>query len=53
MALAKAAITYGIQNLAGWKHLRDVENELSEYKKMYAELAHANYTLKNVIAKKL
>lgn len=34
------------------KRLRDLEAELSQYKKMYAELAHENYALRDVIAKK-
>jgi putative transposase len=35
------------------KHLKELESELSQYKRMYAELAHENYALKDVIAKKL
>jgi putative transposase len=35
------------------KKLRELETELSRYKQMYAELAHENYALKDVIAKKL
>ena len=35
------------------KRLREIESELSRYKQMYAELAHENYALKKVIAKKL
>jgi putative transposase len=35
------------------KWLRDLEAELSQYKQMYAELAHENYALRDVIAKKL
>lgn len=35
------------------KRLREHESELTQYKKMYAELAHENYALKDVIAKKL
>ena len=35
------------------KRMRDIESELSRYKQMYAELAHENYALKDVIAKKL
>lgn len=35
------------------KKMRDLEGELSRYKQMYAELAHENYALRDVIAKKL
>jgi putative transposase len=35
------------------KKLRELEIELLRYKQMYAELAHENYALKDVIAKKL
>lgn len=34
------------------KRLRDLEGELTQYK-MYAELAHENYALREIIAKKL
>ena len=34
------------------KRLREAEQQLAQYKKMYAELAHENYALKDVIAKK-
>ena len=34
------------------KHMKDLEQELSRYKRMYAELAHDNYILKDVIEKK-
>lgn len=44
---------YGGMEASDIKRLRDLENELSQYKKMYAELAHENYALKDVIAKKL
>lgn len=33
--------------------LKELEHELAQYKRMYAELAHENYALKDVIAKKL
>ena len=29
------------------KHLKELESELSQYKRMYAELAHENYALKD------
>lgn len=35
------------------KKLKEMESELAQYKKMYAELAHQNYVLKDVIEKKL
>jgi len=31
------------------KKLKELESELVQYKKMYAELAHQNYVLKDVI----
>ncbi len=35
------------------KRLREVEMELSQYQQMYAELAHENHALRDVIEKKL
>ena len=35
------------------KKMKELESELAQYKKMYAELAHQNYVLKDVIEKKL
>ena len=35
------------------KRVKELEAELAQYKKMYAELAHNNYILKDVIEKKL
>lgn len=35
------------------KELREMKKELTQYKKMYAELAHQNHVLKDVIEKKL
>ncbi len=35
------------------RRLKETEAELSQYKKMYAELAHENYALKDLIEKKL
>ena len=35
------------------KRLREVEMELSQYKLMYAEMAHENHALKDLIEKKL
>lgn len=44
---------FGGMEASDIKKLRDIEAELSQYKKMYAELAHENYALREVIAKKL
>jgi putative transposase len=44
---------FGGMEASDVKRLRDIEAELSQYKQMYAELAHENYALKDVIAKKL
>lgn len=35
------------------KELKELRNELSRYKRMYAELAHSNHVLKDVLEKKL
>ena len=44
---------YGGLDASDLKRLKELEAELSQYKRMYAELAHENYALKDVIAKKL
>lgn len=44
---------YGGLQASDLKRLRELEAELSQYKRMYAELAHENYALKDVITKKL
>jgi putative transposase len=44
---------FGGMEASDIKKMRDLESELSRYKQMYAELAHENYALKDVIAKKL
>lgn len=44
---------YAGMNANQLKRLKEVESELAQYKKMYAELAHQNYVLKDVIEKKL
>lgn len=44
---------FGGMEASDVKKLRDVEAELAQYKRMYAELAHENYALRDVIAKKL
>lgn len=44
---------YGGLAASDLKRLKELEHELAQYKRMYAELAHENYALKDVIAKKL
>lgn len=44
---------YGGMAPSQLKHLKELEAELAQYKRMYAELAHENYALKDVIEKKL
>lgn len=44
---------YGGMEASDIKKIRELEGELAQYKKMYAELAHENYAIKEVIAKKL
>lgn len=44
---------YGGLEPSQLKRLKELEAELSQYKRMYAELAHENYALKDVIEKKL
>ena len=44
---------YGGMEASQLKKMKEIEAELSQYKRMYAELAHENYALKDVIAKKL
>jgi len=44
---------YGGMSASELKRLKETEAELSQYKKMYAELAHENYALKDLIDKKL
>lgn len=44
---------YGGMELNQLKKLKELEAELSQYKKMYAELAFQNTVLKDVIEKKL
>ncbi len=43
---------YGGLDVSQLKRLKEVEGELAQYKKMYAELAHENYALKELIEKK-
>ena len=44
---------YGGMQASDLKRLKETEAELSQYKKMYAELARENYALKDLIEKKL
>ena len=44
---------YGGMQASDLKRLTETEAELSQYKKMYAELARENYALKDLIEKKL
>jgi putative transposase len=44
---------YGGMSASDLKRLKETEVELGQYKKMYAELAHENYALKDLIEKKL
>jgi len=44
---------YGGMEASQLKKMKELEAELSQYKHMYAELAHENYALKDVIEKKL
>ena len=44
---------YGGMQASDLKRLKETQAELSQYKKMYAELARENYALKDLIEKKL
>lgn len=44
---------YGGMSVSELKRLRELEGEVSQYKRMYAELARENYALKDLIEKKL
>ena len=44
---------YGGMQASDLKRLQETEVTLSQYKKMYAELARENYALKDLIEKKL
>ncbi len=44
---------YGGMAPSQLRRLKELESELAQYKRMYAELAHENYALKDVIEKKL
>jgi len=44
---------YGGMSASDLKRMKEMEQELSQYKRMYAELAHENFALKDVIDRKL
>lgn len=44
---------YGGLSASELKRMKEMERELSQYKRMYAELAHENFALKDVIDRKL
>lgn len=44
---------YAGMSTSDLRRLKETVAELSQYKKMYAELAHENYALKDLIEKKL
>ena len=44
---------YGGMSASELKRLKEIEGELAQYKRMYAELARENDALKGVLAKKL
>jgi putative transposase len=44
---------YGGMSASELKRLKETEAELAQFKRMYAELAHENYALKDLIEKKL
>jgi len=44
---------YGGLSASELKRLKELERELNEYKRMYAELAHENFALKDLIDRKL
>lgn len=44
---------YGGMEVSDLKKMKELEQELSRYKKMYAELAYKNHALEDLIEKKL
>jgi putative transposase len=44
---------YGGMSASDLKRMKEMERELGQYKRMYAELAHENFSLKDVIERKL
>jgi putative transposase len=44
---------YGVMSASDLKCIKEMERELGQYKRMYAELAYENFALKDVIERKL
>ena len=44
---------YGGMQASDLKRMKEMERDLGQYKRMYAELAHENFALKDVIDRKL
>ena len=44
---------YGGMSASDLKRMKEMERDLGQYKRMYAELAHENFALKDVISQKL
>lgn len=44
---------YGGMEASDLKRMKELEQELSKFKRMYAELAYENHALKDLIEKKL
>jgi len=44
---------YGGMSASDLKRMKEMEQDLSQYKRMYAELAHENFALKDLIDRKL
>ena len=44
---------YGGMSASDLKRMKEMERELGQYKRMYAELAHENFALKDLIDRKL
>ena len=44
---------YGGMSASDLRRMKEMERDLSQYKRMYAELAHENFALKDVIERKL
>jgi len=44
---------YGGMSASDLKRMKEMEQELGQYKRMYAELAHENFSLRDAIDRKL
>ncbi len=44
---------YGGMQASDLRRMKEMERDLGQYKRMYAELAHENFALKDVIERKL